>query len=106
MRPGFAMHRIRLGPPGQHTTTDGGTRHARKFGRPRTLDANEQLWLVCEHVPGAGEVRVNDAPVGALDAPGPFAADITALLRPRNEVSFTVNSDALLGAVVLEVRTA
>jgi hypothetical protein len=48
---------------------------------------------------------VNGVSVGALAAPGAFAADITALLLPRNEVTFTVASDAVLGAVALEVRT-
>lgn len=99
------MHTIRLGPPWQTNTTDGGTRHARKFGRPRTLDANERLWLVCEHVAGVAEVRVNGEPVGSPDVAGPFAADITAHLLPRNEITFTVASDAPLGAVALEVRT-
>src|SRR5687768_4324963 len=97
----LSTHSIRLGPPWQTTTSDVGTRHARKFGRPRTLDANERLWLVCEHVPGAAEVRVNGTAVGSLDASGPFAADVTALLRPRNEVSFAVASDGSLGAVAL-----
>jgi hypothetical protein len=99
-------HKIRLGPPWQVAATDGAARHARKFGRPRMLDANEQLWLVCEHVPGAGEVRLNDTLLGSPDAPGPFAADITSLLLPRNEVTFAVASNEALGAVALEVRPA
>ena len=101
-----SFHRIRLGPPWQLAATDGGTRHARKFGRPRTLDANERLWLVCERVPGAGEVRVNGTLVASPDAPGPLAADITPFLLPRNEVVFAVASDGPLGAVALEVRPA
>ena len=32
------MHRIRLGPPWQVTPDDPRTRHARNFGRPRTLE--------------------------------------------------------------------
>lgn len=99
------MHTIRLGPPWQTSATDGGTRHARKFGRPRTLDTNERLWLVCEHIPGAAEVRVNGASVGASEAAGPFAADITSLLQLRNEIVIVVASGAPLGAVALEVRT-
>jgi hypothetical protein len=61
---------------------------------------------VCEYVPGAAEVRVNGEPVGALDAPGPFATDITSILRPRNEAAFIVSSTEPLGAVTLEVRRA
>jgi hypothetical protein len=100
-----SFHRMRLGPPWQLTTTDASAHHARKFGRPRTLSPTEQLWLVCAHVPGPGAVRVNGELVGTLEAPGAFAADITALLLPRNEVTFTVASGAPLGAVALEVRT-
>jgi hypothetical protein len=100
------MHTIRLGPPWQTTPTDTGSRHARKFGRPRTLDANEQLWLVCECVPGPAEVRVNGTVVGTPDASGPFAVDITSLLQPRNEVVIAVADAGALGAVALEVRVA
>lgn len=102
--PLLTTHSIRLGPPWQTTATDAGTTHARKFGAPRTLDADERLWLVCEHVPGAAEVRVNGTLVGTNGAGGPFAADVTALLRPRNEVVFAVASAEPLGAVALEVR--
>jgi hypothetical protein len=98
-------HSIRLGPPWQREVVAGGTRHARKFGSPRTLDAAERLWLVCEHVPGPAEVSLNGTRLAAPAGAGPFAADITPLLRPRNEVVFIVSSDAPLGAVVLEVRT-
>jgi hypothetical protein len=100
------MHSIRLGPPWQVTAADSGTRHARKFGRPRTLDADERLWLVCAHVPSAAEVHMNGTTVGKSDTPGPFAADITSLLLPRNEVVFVVASDEPLGGVELQVRTA
>lgn len=97
-------HCIRLGPPWQTSATDAGTRHARKFGSPRALDANERLWLVCEHVPGAAEVRVNGTLIGSPGAAGPFAADVTSLLRPRNEVVFAVASTEPLGPVALQVR--
>jgi hypothetical protein len=100
------IHSFRLGPPWQVTPTAGGARHARKFGRPRTLDADERLWLVCEHVPGPAEVRVNGTGIGVTDAPGPFAADITSILQPRNEVIVAVASGEPLGSVRLEVRSA
>ena len=100
------LHTIRLGPPWEVTATEGGSRHARRFGRPRTLDENERLWLVCEHLPGAAEVVVNGTAVGSVAFPGPFAADITPLLRPRNEVAFTLASDSAPGAISLEVRSA
>jgi hypothetical protein len=100
------MHTIRLGPPWQVTAAETGTRHERKFGRPRTLEAHERLWLVCEHLPGPAEVRVNGTTVGKSDTAGPFAADITSVLLPRNEVRFTVASGAALGPIALEVRSA
>ena len=102
----LSTHKIRLGPPWQTVATDAGTRHARKFGRPRTLDANERLWLACAHVPGPAEVRVNGTVVGTPGAAGPFAADVTSHLQPRNEVVFAVASDGPLGPVALEVRSA
>ena len=82
-----------------------GVRRESFNGRPRTLDSNEHLWLVCAHVPGAADVRVNDTLVGSPGAAGPFAADITALLGARNEIVFAVSSGASIGAVALEVRT-
>lgn len=97
------MHTIRLGPPWTVTTTDAGARHARKFGRPRTLDANERLWLVCDHVPGPAEVHLNGAHLGTSEG-GPFAADISAHLLPRNEVVVTAGPGEL-GTVRLEVRS-
>jgi hypothetical protein len=98
------MHTIRLGPPWQVTPGPNGTRHARKFGWAKTLDPNERVWLVCEHVPGAAEVHVNGARVGALGSAGPFAADITSLLLSRNEATFAIASGVPPGAVALEIR--
>ncbi len=98
------MHKIRLGPPWDVAPLAGGTRHTRKFGWPRTLDATERVWLVCEHVPASGEVQVNATVVGKIDAPGPFAVDVTSLLRPRNEAFFFIESELPLGAIALEIR--
>jgi len=98
------MHTIRLAAPWETAATAGGTRHARKFGRPRTLDATEHLWLVCAHVPGAADVFLNGERVASVAAPGPLAVEITPHLHPRNEVAFEVTSADPLGAVVLEIR--
>jgi hypothetical protein len=99
------MHRIRLSPPWQLSSEQGRTTHARNFGRPRTLDTNERLWLVCARVPGAADVTVNGELVGTPAEAGPFAADITDRLKLRNEVAFVVDSGEALGEVWLEVRT-
>jgi hypothetical protein len=82
------------------------TRHARNFGRPRTLDTGEHVWLVCDHVPGPADIFLNGEPVGRVEAPGPFAADVTARLSLRNVVAFVLTSPEPLGSVVLEIRTS
>jgi hypothetical protein len=102
----FIMHSIRLR-DFWDTSSDGvRTTHARKFGRPRTADPGERVWLVCASVPGPAEVSVNGRPVGTLAAAGPFAADVTDLLLPRNVVAFAVESDQSLGEVAVEIRAA
>jgi hypothetical protein len=87
------VHTIRLGEPWERTPLpDGHVRHRRCFGRPRTLDANERLWLVCDR---AMTVTVNGTEFGRAER-----FDITGVLQPRNEVA--IDADGL-GAVVLEV---
>jgi hypothetical protein len=97
-------HRIRLGPPWQVASAEGHTRHARKLGRPRTADPEQRVWVVCASVPGSTAVFVNGEPVGSANAGGPFAADVTDLLKPRNELVFDVASAEPLGEVALEIR--
>ena len=101
------MHTIRLRGAWEttHAPDAAHTRHARNFGRPRTLDPNERLWLVCARVPAATEVLINDLLVATFPA-GPLAADITHLLQPRNTVALVVASPEPIGEVALEVRTA
>jgi hypothetical protein len=96
-------HRIRLGSPWIVTSAEGRTRHARKFGWPRTADPGERVWVVCAAVPGPAAVSVNGEALGSVDS-GPFAADITHLLKPRNELAFDVASAEPLGDVALEIR--
>jgi hypothetical protein len=100
------VHTIRLGPPWAVTPGPGHTTHARNFGRPRTLGPGERVWLVCARVPGPAEVALNGEPVGTLPEAGPFAADVTDRLRPRNAVAFAVASGEPLGEVTLDVRPA
>ena len=99
------MHTIRLRGAWETGEAAGRTTHARKFGRPRTLDPGERLWLVCAHVPGPAEVSVNGMVIGSVPLAGPFAIDITDHLQPRNAVVFAVSSAEPLGEVILEVRT-
>jgi beta-galactosidase/beta-glucuronidase len=101
----MAGHTIRLRGAWEATTADGCVRYARKFGRPRTLGPGERVWLVCGAIPGPAEVRVNGERVGTAEGGNrPFAADITHLLNPRNEVVFDTRSAEPLGEVALEIR--
>src|SRR4051794_32605834 len=97
-------HRIRLGPPWEVTSADGRTRHARKFGQPRTLDPNERVWLVCATISAPAQVFLNSLPIGTVTEPGTsFSADVTELLRPRNEVVFELAWDDTVEDVALVI---
>lgn len=95
-------HRIRL--HGFWTATEpspGRVRHARRFGRPRTLDPDERAWLVCGGGGGPAAVSLNGELLGPTAGDGSFAFDVTPLLRPRNELWI----DGPAGDVVLEIRS-
>ena len=94
-------HVIRLGPPWEVSAAGGRTTHRRRFGRPRTLGPGERVWLVGDAIPGPATVSLNGHPLGP--AAGPFAADITASLLPRNEV--VIDADGPLGEVRLEISS-
>jgi len=74
-------------------------RHVRRFGRPRMLDADEQVWLVCGALPAGSNISVNGITVG-LSA----AVEITSLLKPRNELAINLPAAAALGDIALEIR--
>jgi hypothetical protein len=80
------------------------THHSRNFGRPRTLDAHERVWLICQNVPGPVEVYLNGQAIGENREMGSFAVDITDLLQTRNIVLFAVTSSEPLGEVSIEIR--
>lgn len=86
--------------------SDGRVRYVRHFGRPRTLDPNETVWLTGSHPPGSGTALLNDHPVGELRANDPFAFDVTARLAPRNAIVFEVGADPVEWAadVALEIK--
>ena len=98
-------HIIRLHSQWQSTSHADRTHHARNFGRPRITDAHERVWLVCQHIPGSYEATLNGQALGAGDAAGTFAVDVTELLLHRNTVVFAVASADPLGEVALEIRT-
>lgn len=96
----MSVHRIRLRGFWEATPLDGGrTRHVRRFGKPRTLDPGETAWVVSDAVPGPATVFLNGEEVGRAEA-GPFAFEVTARLRTRNELAI----EGEPGEVVLEIR--
>ena len=72
---------------------DGRERHVRRFGRPRMLDPDETLWVVCD----AAAVSVNGHAVEPRDG----AFNVTELLQPRNELAIETDREL---EVVLEIR--
>ena len=102
------IHRIRLrGAWRIERAEDGSATFERSFGYPRTLDAGETVWLVCDRVPGNGVMSVNGSKIGDAIAGAAFEADVTGVMQPRNSVRFelTVVGEAELGEVGLEFRT-
>jgi hypothetical protein len=98
-------HIIRLRGAWECTSSAGITSHSRNFGRPRTLEANERVWLICRSVPGPADVFLNAEKVGENRETGSLAIDITQRLQPRNTIRFEVAADEPLGEVVIEIRT-
>lgn len=97
-------HVIRLRGAWEATADGTHTLHTRKFGRPRTLDPHERLWLVCARVPAQTEVMLNGVVTASAAESGSIAVDVTDGLRPRNAVSFRVAGAGAIGEVHLEVR--
>jgi hypothetical protein len=77
---------------------DGRVSFTRHFGKPRTLDADESLWIVLGIV---GQVSVNGVSLGEGTH-----FDVTACLEPRNLVEVIPPPGATLTEAVLEVRSA
>jgi GNAT superfamily N-acetyltransferase len=104
----IAMHTIRLAGGWAGTSTEGMTRYTRRFGRPRTLDPNETVWVTIRDTHGSGTVSVNGRPIGEIvDASVPFAVEIRPLLQDRNELvlDLRTSDDHSPGDVTLEIRT-
>jgi hypothetical protein len=97
-------HIIRLRGGWESIPSEDRVHHSRNFGRPRTLDAHERVWLICQNVPGPFEVYLNGQAIGGNREMGSFAADITDLLQTRNTILFAVTSSEPLGEVCIEIR--
>jgi hypothetical protein len=66
----------------------GVVRFRRRFGLPRHLDDRERVWLVCEGLTGRAtwSLNGNSIRLGA-DGDGRLGAEMTSLLRDRNELA-------------------
>lgn len=91
-------HRIRLAGFWETVTAGVMTRHSRRFGKPRSQDVTETVWIVSTV---AGEIEINGVALGSG-----ASFDITAHLLPRNELAIVLPPDVPLGEVVLEIRPA
>jgi hypothetical protein len=87
----------------------GRVRFRRRFGYPGRIDQYERVWLTFA---GAGDralVALNGTDLGRHEGEGGFEFEVTALLRPRNELVVEVEGGeggGLWGEVALEVRAA
>ena len=102
------MHTIRLSGGWAVTSSGGMTRYARRFGRPRTLDPNESVWVTVRDASGPGTVAVNGRPIGEIVDPSvPFAAEIRSLLQDRNELflELRTSDDRAPHDVTMEIRS-
>lgn len=86
----------------------GRVRFRRRFGYPGRIDPFERVWLTFEGVEEEAHVSLNGRALGRhRNADGPFAFDVTGLLRQRNELVVVVDGGAdggIWGEVALEVR--
>src|SRR5437879_10383554 len=75
---------------------------SRKFGYPGRIDAEERVWLTLSHVEGCAMLTLNGQLLGQAHD-GPFEGDVTALLRPHNQLDVLVRGSQV-GEVAMEVR--
>jgi hypothetical protein len=97
-------HIIRLRGAWETKSSADFVRHSRNFGRPRTLETHERVWLVCQSMPGPTEVFLNGQLIGEKREKGPFEVEITDLLLPRNQIIFSAASSEPFGEVSIEIR--
>lgn len=86
----------------------------RKFHRPTNLDPHERVLIVFTEVAGSGRVSINGDHVGEFTGHGELVEfEITALLRPFNELAVELKFDphlesnqkgGLFGVTALEIR--
>jgi hypothetical protein len=72
----------------------------RKFGYPGRIDAHERVWLVIDGLKGEAAVSLNGVRLVGLAE----EADVTGLLRARNEI--LIDGEGGWGEAALEVRAS
>jgi hypothetical protein len=86
----------------------GRVRCRRRFGYPGRIDEYERVWLTFAGVEAVAEAWLNGRELGRFGGTGPFAFEVTSLLRARNELTVEVEAPGgdggLWGEVALEVR--
>jgi hypothetical protein len=74
----------------------GRVRYTRHFNRPSGLDPHERVWCVIEGIDPAGNVALNDQPLGSVRGYAlPESFDITPLLQERNQLTLDVEMPPL-----------
>src|SRR6516165_6987722 len=75
----------------------GRVRLRRRFGVPRQIDDYERVWLTFAGFTGVADISLNGQALGRYrDADCPLGLEVTALLRPRNELLVEVE-DGVVG---------
>lgn len=92
----------------------GVVKFSRNFQRPTNLDADEHVFLVFEGIGGLGEISLNGEQLTrSTQKSWEASADVTAFLRPRNQVVVCLDFDphatpdvpgGLWKPVVIEIR--
>jgi hypothetical protein len=74
----------------------GRVRFCRTFHKPTGLEGDERVWLVIEPPRSAGEVVLNDQPIGSVRVGRPpVRFDITAMLDDDNRLEIVVEHPLL-----------
>ncbi len=82
----------------------------RRFGMPRSHDAQEHYWLVFDIRAESMQVVLNDKPLADFTGSGTFAVEATEFLQERNLLHVTLHTSSdrhgLTGETALEIRRA
>ncbi len=85
----------------------GRVRFTRKFGYPGRIDDHERIWITCAGLEGTAAIQVNEVSLAENHA-GPFAFEVTALLKQYNRLDVIITADSqrggMWGEVALEIR--